>query len=716
MVGLVGGATRAVKPAGASPTIAGASSMIIVGTYDPYLVALSISVACLASYAALDLGHRIRGSRRWARLAWLATAAIVMGGGIWSMHFIGMLAFVMPMKVSYDTDLTLLSLAVAVGAAGFGFLVGTRRVTNLEFMLSGVVVGIGIVAMHYTGMAAMRMAADTRYDPWLVVLSVVIAIGASAVALRLAFTSTLMWQRIVSAVVMGAAISGMHYTGMAAATFIANSAMEPAAGEAALAPTDLALAIAAITFLLQLLALTASAFDRRRAQRDRELEIRNQALRQAHEELVALYEQGILASHLDLEGRIVHANRAAVEDLGFARADIIGKPMWEVDWWYTPEAREWIRNAFERAATGTPFRGELSYELRNGEHRVADLSFVPIKDESGRVTAVFVPGMDTTDRARQYRATFENAGVGIAHLSPDMRWLRVNRTFARIVGHSPDELIGMSVHDITHPDDLEASRAEARRLKREDADGYELEQRYVRKDGTPVWVNITGTAVRGNDGSLDHYVSVIQDVSERRHAEEQNRLLLREMNHRSKNLLSLVQAVARQTAASDPDDFVERFSDRIRAIAANQDLLVRTSWKGVDVDDLVSAQLAHFSDLMGRRINVGGPSLRVNGAAAQAIGMALHELATNASKYGALSTDAGNVDIDWGVDADRFKMNWIERNGPKVTVPKHRGFGTTVMEAIASQAVDGAVEIDYDPKGVAWHLTCPADKALEHHP
>jgi NO-binding membrane sensor protein with MHYT domain len=159
--------------------------MIVIGTYDPYLVALSFAVACLASYTALDLGGRIRGSRRWAQLAWLATAAIAMGGGIWSMHFIAMLAFFMPMPVSYDLGLTLLSLVVAIGVTGFGFfMIGTRRVTELGFALSGIFVGIGIVSMHYTGMAAMRMPADVRYDPILVSLSVLIAIVASIGALR----------------------------------------------------------------------------------------------------------------------------------------------------------------------------------------------------------------------------------------------------------------------------------------------------------------------------------------------------------------------------------------------------------------------------------------------------------------------------------------------------------------------------------------------------
>src|SRR5262249_7915214 len=184
--------------------------MTVIGTYDPYLVALSISVACLASYTALDLGGRIRDSRRWAKLAWLATAAIAMGGGIWSMHFIGMLAFVMPMPVSYDLGLTLLSLGVAIGVTGFGFfMIGTREVTAPAFILSGIFMGIGIVSMHYTGMAAMRMPADIRYDGVLVALSVLIAIGASIAALWLAITTILTWQQLLAGVVMGSAISGM---------------------------------------------------------------------------------------------------------------------------------------------------------------------------------------------------------------------------------------------------------------------------------------------------------------------------------------------------------------------------------------------------------------------------------------------------------------------------------------------------------------------------
>jgi two-component sensor histidine kinase len=178
-------------------------------------------------------------------------------------------------------------------------------------------------------------------------------------------------------------------------------------------------------------------------------------------------------------------------------------------------------------------------------------------------------------------------------------------------------------------------------------------------------------------------------------------------------MLSVVDAIAHQTATKNPEDFVERFSERIQALSANQDLLVRNEWNGVEIEDLVCAQLALFADLIGSRIAVHGPRLRLKAASAQAIGLALHELATNAGKYGALSTDTGRVDVRWGADGDTFTMSWTERDGPPVSAPKRRGFGTIVMEAMAERSVGGVVDLDYAPSGLTWRLTCPAANALE---
>jgi NO-binding membrane sensor protein with MHYT domain len=251
--------------------------MVVTGTHDPYLVALSILVACFASYTALDLSGHAGAARGVARRVWLVAAAITMGGGIWSMHFIGMLAFVMPIPMSYDAGLTTLSLLVAIFVTGVGFYVISRRSASpLRLVLSGIFMGLGIAAMHYTGMAAMQGHAELSYDRLFVALSLVIAIGASTAALWLAFRTTELWQKLAAAVVMGLAISGMHYTAMRAAIFAAHAAVHEAQPDASLDQTSLALAIAGITFVILALASIASVSEQKRAE---------EALRQARADL-----------------------------------------------------------------------------------------------------------------------------------------------------------------------------------------------------------------------------------------------------------------------------------------------------------------------------------------------------------------------------------------------------------------------------------------------
>jgi PAS domain S-box-containing protein len=233
------------------------------------------------------------------------------------------------------------------------------------------------------------------------------------------------------------------------------------------------------------------------------------------------------------------------------------------------------------------------------------------------------------------------------------------------------------------------------------------------KDGRDrLWSFVSSALGTQSDGRR-LFVCVAQDVTERKAHDEHVHLLTREVNHRAKNMLSLVQAIARQTAGREPEAFIGRFIERIRALAANQDLLVRNEWQGVDVEDLVRAELAHFADLVGSRIALEGPKLRLKAAAAQAIGLTVHELATNAGKYGALSVDAGRVDVGWRFDNNMFKISWTERKGPPVSQPERRGFGSAVIESMAKWSLDGEVHLDYAPSGLIWRLTCPAANALE---
>ncbi|KQN26004.1 hypothetical protein ASE86_07475 [Sphingomonas sp. Leaf33] len=237
---------------------------IVTGTHDAVLVMVSIAVAILASFTALSLAGRIRVARGRRRGLWLAAAAIALGGGIWSMHFVAMLAFVVPgMAMSYDVGLTLVSLGVAIGCTAAGFaLVDWPQPTKTEIGIAGLLIGSGTTAMHYIGMAAMRMPATIRYDPLWVGLSIAIALVAATAATWLASREQRIGRRILAAVVMGFAIAGMHFAGMYAAVFTMAPGTDAAHGAAGMDQSYIALGISALTMLVLLMSLGAVQLDR----------------------------------------------------------------------------------------------------------------------------------------------------------------------------------------------------------------------------------------------------------------------------------------------------------------------------------------------------------------------------------------------------------------------------------------------------------------------
>lgn len=299
----------------------------MVGSHDGFLVLLAILIAVAASYTALDLASRVgEAATRTSALAWLLTSAVCMGGGIWAMHFVAMLAYRMPgMDVRYDPWLTGVSLVTAVVVTGVGFAVAARPRTALwALLLSAGFMGAGILAMHYIGMAAMQMHATLRYDPLWVTISVVIAMGASLAALWLAFRRTGFLEKSISALVMGLAISGMHFAGMRAATFDMHGSMTMEQA-ASVDPGRLAIAVAAITFLILLAAIIAAIFDRRFAALANQESL---ALRQSEEQFRSLYRRTPLPLHaLDEEGRIEDVSDAWLALLGYDRTAVIGRPL-----------------------------------------------------------------------------------------------------------------------------------------------------------------------------------------------------------------------------------------------------------------------------------------------------------------------------------------------------------------------------------------------------
>jgi PAS domain S-box-containing protein len=342
---------------------------------------------------------------------------------------------------------------------------------------------------------------------------------------------------------------------------------------------------------------------------------------------------------------------------------------------------------------------------------------------SGLLSVILIAGMRFAIERKQLQESKERlqfaldaARLGWWRYDVPDRVVSGDARFKEIFDLAVDEMPIDDMKKLVHPDDVERFWADHEAsLDHADPQHSPRQYRVLRPDGKVRWIEgrrLVHFEGAGREQRATDVVGTVQDITEGKQREEREHLLTREVSHRAKNMLAVVDAIAHQTAAARPEDFIERFSERIKALAANQDLLIRNEWQGVAIADLVRGQLAPFASLVGRII-VHGPDLRLKPFAAQAIGLALHELATNAAKYGALSRDKGRVDVTWRILGDACTVSWIERGGPPVSAPKQRGFGTIVMKAMAERGVDGVVDLDYAPSGVTWRLTCPAVNVLE---
>jgi PAS domain S-box-containing protein len=420
-----------------------------------------------------------------------------------------------------------------------------------------------------------------------------------------------------------------------------------------------------------------------------------------------------------ISGGITYWSRGAELLYGYTAEEAMGRSSHELLRTLSPVPMREIEAQIAREGS---WYGELAHTTRDGRTIVVESRHVRVSYDGE--TYALETNRDITARKQadealrkseeRFRSSLLHSPLPVALFDDQEQVLGISQSWLEQTGYSREEL--RCIEDWTARAYGERS-GEVREYIREvmptGADAHSRERIIRTKDGHErLWNFVTSSLGTQSDGRR-LFICVAQDVTERNAHEEQIHLLMREANHRAKNMLSLVQAIARQTAARDPEDFIGRFTERIQALAANQDLLVRNEWQGVDVEDLVRAQLAHFADLVGSRIAVQGPNVRLNAAAGQAIGLALHELATNAGKYGALSTGRGRVDVSWGTDGDALTMSWTEHDGPPVSPPERRGFGSTVIGSMAKATVGGEVQLDYAPSGLMWRLTCPAANSLE---
>jgi PAS domain S-box-containing protein len=438
-------------------------------------------------------------------------------------------------------------------------------------------------------------------------------------------------------------------------------------------------------------------------------------------EMLAQVSDAVIA--VDSDDCVIYLNAAAERLYRVTAAGSLGRTLSMI------YATRWLRPDDEAAAASAlrargEWRGENIHVGHDGRQLNVESSITVLQAFAGEPPGKLAVIRDVTERKRhadmvliseiRYRRLFETAHDGVLILDPGSRKIvDANPFMTQMLGYPHDQLVGKELFEIGLLKDEAASQEMVRTLKQTGQVRYEnlpLESREGRHQEVEVVANLYD-----ENGS-----SVIQcnirDITERKRTEEHVKLLMAEVNHRAKNLLAVVQAIAYQTAKyGDPVTFATRLSDRIDGLAAGQDLLVRNLWQGVEVAELVEAQLAHFKDLIGTRVLIAGPRARLTMTAAQGIGMALHELATNAAKYGALSNLDGQVRIAWNVTAaakPAFSMSWLEDGGPKVAAPTRKGFGQTVIGRMAEAAVDGSAEIIFRETGFSWHLSAPVENAL----
>jgi len=292
-----------------------------------------------------------------------------------------------------------------------------------------------------------------------------------------------------------------------------------------------------------------------------------------------------------------------------------------------------------------------------------------------------------------------------------------------MLGHSVADIIGATDSDILPAEAVAAVIA----LKRDAlvSGNSRRTEMPIEQDGNVRWHDLHIEPLRNETGDIVGLTCASVDVTERKEGEAHLRLLLRELTHRSKNLLAVIQAMARQTArhAGSTESFLNQFGARLQALSASHDLLVRESWYGASLRELIRSQMRdYFSDAVGEtgrpRVSMAGDDIALKPEAAHNLGLALHEMAANAAQFGSLSAPDGSVAITWQRRAqgqegsDALELDWSEQGGPRVKPRRKKGFGTMVIEGNLSRALNAEVALTFDPNGLRYHIVIPASQFL----
>ena len=451
---------------------------------------------------------------------------------------------------------------------------------------------------------------------------------------------------------------------------------------------------------------------------------------------VALQHAPMGIAIFDRQMRYLAASRRYLTDQDLpADLPLIGRLHYEV----FPEIPQVWRDMHARVlAEGIELREDEGDRFvdRNGKVDWIRWSMAPWRTDDGAigglvlytevVTSAIAARMKLEAAEARYRAVFDHAAMGVARVSLDGRLLEVNDSFCEIFGRERAALLDVEMKTLVRPVDIAAAIRDSQALHAGEIDTYSAERRLIDPGGREAWLHLTASIVRPTrrEGSGDgvgpgagakpgHMVLIVSDITARKQAESEQqsyqdklRLLINELNHRVKNTLATVQSIAAQTLRNERDPLAafEKFESRLLGLSQAHDVLTRESWNGADLREVAEQALAPFEAAAWTTIE--GPPVWLAPGGALTMALIFHELATNALKYGALSTPGGRVALAWNYDdgARTLSLSWTESGGPPVAIPTRRGFGSRLIERSLRGELKGEAVMEFRPSGLVCRM------------
>ncbi|KRB51295.1 histidine kinase [Rhizobium sp. Root708] len=444
------------------------------------------------------------------------------------------------------------------------------------------------------------------------------------------------------------------------------------------------------------------------------------ALRESEEQLRAIFSQTAAGiGQLDLDGRILLANRRLSEIVGYTEAELL--TMHIQDLTLAEDLEENARLLEQMVTTGQSFEIEKRYVRKDGSLVWVSNSVSALRDSGGEIRQATAVIIDITERKRaqeverRLAAIIASSDDAILGTDLNMNVTSWNIGAEKLYGYRADEMIGRSVLMLVPDDRLDEEPAIIREVSAgRKVEAYETKRR--RRGGSQVDVLLSVSPIYDVYGRIVGASKIAHDISARKEADRLQAVLVGELNHRVKNVLATVMAIARQTFGRDEAyrTGVDAFEARLASMSRAHDLLTHGSWERTALAAVVEQSVSPYS---AERFQISGPHLQVAPRAVVSISLALHELATNAAKYGALSVPTGRVVLSWWIepgDAARLRLRWQESGGPKVEPPSKRGFGSRLIESLLAAELGGKVSIIYDPDGVLCEVDAEMTDAWEY--